>query len=108
MSLYTKLCALLDRQGLHSQAAAYQRVAIDAAIKDGLPLKEYGKNYLALAHYEIELKDEEGNKVGDLVMAERYLSILLNSPSTLDVSLRARGEHERQRALFVSLSRMQC
>lgn len=85
MGLYTKLCALFERQGLHAQAAAYQRTAIDAAIKDGLPLKEYAKFYIALAQYEINLKDDDGRKTGDLVMAERYLSILLNSPGTLDV-----------------------
>ena len=85
MGLYTKLCALFERQGLHAQAAAYQRTAIDAAIKDGLPLKEYAKFYISLAQYEINLKDDDGRKTGDLVMAERYLSILLNSPSTLDV-----------------------
>ena len=82
MPVYNKLTSILRQQGLDKQAAQYERRGIDAADKERLPLAEYAKNCISWARYEIGPSSGRQH----LDTAERYLNLVIDSPTALPVS----------------------
>lgn len=85
MSAFERICMVCEQMGKPDLAAQFHRRAIEAAIAEDLDLSEYQRSLMALAKYELEVKDSSGLHCGDFETAERCLNKLAASNSVGDV-----------------------